>query len=106
MSGEAEVKYSRNPDVVFRVVAGERLLMPVRGEVARTRRLFTLNPLGAMVWELLENESSLNDLCGELAKRHPNTAPERIHADTERFITELAAARMIVSGGKESSHDL
>jgi hypothetical protein len=106
MTGKADVTFARNPDVVFRVVAGERLLVPVRGEAARTRRLFTLNPLGATVWELLENDSSLDELCGELQKRHPNTAPERIRADTERYLTDLSVARLIVASGRNSGHDM
>jgi hypothetical protein len=86
---DPEERWSRNPDVVFRTVAGERLLVPVRGAAAKTRRLFTLNPLGASVWELLERDRSFRDLCEALQKQYPGTPVDRVEEDTHRFLTEL-----------------
>lgn len=82
-------RWGRNPDVVFRVVAGERLLVPVRGEVARTHRIYTLNPLGAAVWEILETPLAFDELCRALAKRYPGTPLDRVEGDTRRFLLEL-----------------
>jgi hypothetical protein len=87
---DPEERWSRNPDVVFRTVAGERLLVPVRGAAAKSRRLFTLNPLGASVWELLERERSFRDLSEALQKQYPGTPPGQVEEDTHRFLTELA----------------
>lgn len=107
MTMERDEFWSRNPDVVFRVVAGERLLVPVRGDAARTRRLFTLNPLGASVWELLETERTFGDLCEALEIRYPGTPRDRVEADTDRFLTELEGFGLLVKRGrKETAHGL
>ena len=65
------------------------------GEAARTRRLYTLNPLGQMVWELLEKARSFDDLCAVLRARYPDTPPERVEADTRRFLEELEGLALL-----------
>ena len=99
-------RWSRNPDVVFRVVAKERLLVPVRGDAARPRRLYTLNLLGASVWELLESARSFGDLCEALGETFPGTEPERIEEDTHRFLKELEKFGLLVRGGEEAGRGL
>ena len=100
----AQEWWSRNPDVVFRLVAGERLLVPVRGEAAHRRRLFTLNPLGQQVWELLEKGLTFERLCMALRERYPDTPPERVEADTRRFLEELEKLSLLRRGPAESGH--
>lgn len=106
MTMERDEWWSRNPDVVFRMVAGERLLVPVRGDAARTRRLFTLNPLGASVWELLEREQTFGDLCMALETRYAGVSREQVEADTGRFLAELEAFGLLKRGRKEPAHGL
>lgn len=85
-----------HPDVVFRTVAGERLLVPVRGEGARRRRLFTLNPLGAVIWERLGGGREWEALCVDLQRLYPAIDPERVRSDTERFLGELESRGLII----------
>jgi hypothetical protein len=94
----AEERYSRNPNVVYRLIAGERLLVPVRGEAARARRLYTLNALGVSIWELLEKEPTFDGLCSELEKRYPDIGQERIRSETGAFLSDLVKFGLIFQG--------
>lgn len=44
----------RSADVVARRVAGEMLLVPVRGDMADLKGVFALNPVGAFIWDRLD----------------------------------------------------
>ena len=96
--------WSRNPNVVFRVVAGERLLVPVRGEAARSRRLYTLNPLGAAVWEILDEARSFGSLCEALMIRYPGVSVGRVEEDTSRFLLELESFGLLRRGRETGAH--
>lgn len=99
-----EDRYSRNPSVVCRLIAGEHLLVPVRGEAARNRRLYTLNALGVSIWALLEKEMTLNALCEELEKRYPDIGKERILAETGAFLCELEKFGLIFGNQEKHQH--
>ena len=50
--------YTRKPDIVTRQIAGETLLVPVRGRLADLQRLFALEGVGEFIWNLLDGQTS------------------------------------------------
>jgi hypothetical protein len=47
-------KYRRNPDVVFRDIAGEFVLVPIHRVAGEQDSIYVLNGTGARVWELVD----------------------------------------------------
>ncbi len=44
----------QNPAVVTREIAGETLLVPVRGRLAQLQQLFVLDPVAHFIWQQLD----------------------------------------------------
>ena len=89
--------YTRADDVIRRQIAGETLLVPIRGELALLDRIFALNPVAAFIWEQLDGRRSAGDIRqGVLAKFE--VAPEAAEADIREFIEALRQANLIRGG--------
>ena len=54
--------FSRLPDIVPREIAGETILVPVRGELARLDRIFVLNSLGEFIWHALDGHATIAEI--------------------------------------------
>lgn len=57
--------------------------------------VFTLNPIGALIWEGIERSGSRDDLARMLAERFPNVPSQRILGDLESFLNTLATKHLI-----------
>ncbi len=51
--------FRQRRDTVTREIAGEVLLVPVRGKLAQLQQIFVLNPVGAYIWRQLDGERDL-----------------------------------------------
>ena len=81
-------QYIRNETVVLRHVAGESLLIPVKGHLADLQNLFVLEGLGEMIWERLDGHRSLDGIAAEFATRY-RRPHEEVAADCCEFVEAL-----------------
>jgi hypothetical protein len=86
------MRYQRKQDVVARTVAGEHILIPVQG---CTRSVYTLNPTGCHLWDLLGEEKSADDLADALVGRHAIPRETACH-DVAAFLQELSRMGLII----------
>ena len=86
--------YRRNPDVLERLVLGEALLMPIRGELADLQRIFALEPVAHHIWEQLDGERDLAAVRDSLVARFEVQAAQA-EADLIEFIAQLTAAGLV-----------
>lgn len=63
-----EKVYVKNPDMVFRKIAGEFILVPVRQKVVDLKSIYTLNETAAFIWELIDGKSSVSCIKGKVAE--------------------------------------
>ena len=87
--------YRRRPDVVDRSILGETLLIPIRGELADLQRIFALNPTAEHIWAQLDGRRDLAALRDGLAAAY-EVAPAEAEADVVGFVSQLAAAGLVV----------
>lgn len=87
-------RYRRRGDVVARKVAGETVLVPIRGTVAELQNIHLTNPVGGFILELLDGSRSLDDVHAALVERY-DAAPPQIGADLEEFVSRALAAGVI-----------
>jgi len=83
-------RFSRNPDYIFRKVVDEYILVPIHQNVADMECIYTLNPVGAFVWQQLETPSSMDELQDAMIDAY-DADPEVIEADLFDFIEEMAS---------------
>ena len=54
--------YIRNENTVTREIAGETLIVPISGKLADLERVFTLNSVGALIWQLIDGKVNLESV--------------------------------------------
>jgi hypothetical protein len=87
--------WARNPDFVFRRIAGEVLLLPIREKVGDLESIYALNEVGARVWELLDGRRSVADLRDSIVAEF-DVSPDRAEADILEFLGKLEALEGVV----------
>ncbi len=87
-------RYVKSPDMVFRQVAGEFVLVPIRHDVADLEAVYTLGGVGARIWELLDGERDGYAILDQIAQEYDITLDEA-RSDLVEFLGELEAVRGI-----------
>jgi hypothetical protein len=81
-------------EFVTRSIAGETLVVPVRGQVGDLNAIYSLNDVGAFIWEQVDGHKNVAELveavCGEF-----EVGREQAEKETTEFIAALEAAGMI-----------
>jgi hypothetical protein len=90
--------YARREGVVLREVAGERLLVPIRKDVADLKAIFALNGVGLRIWELLDGERPLEGVLAGILERFDVPVAEA-EADLVAFVGRLEAANLVERRG-------
>jgi hypothetical protein len=86
--------YVRRESVISRDIAGQTLLIPVRGQLATLQQVFTVDPVARFIWDRLESPSGEDDVVrGVVAKFEVDEATAR--KDVREFIRELLDAALI-----------
>ena len=81
-------RYSRNPDFVFRQIADEMILVPIRQEVGDFESLFSLNSTASRIWDLLDGTRDLAAIRDALASEF-DIGEEDLTAHLLTFVEHL-----------------
>lgn len=54
--------YSKNSDVVFRKIADEYILVPVKNSIGDMESIYSLNGSAARIWELVDGKKRLSEI--------------------------------------------
>lgn len=65
-----------------------------------TKRYFTLNETGSMIWDLLGKQFSAGAMAAELAARF-DVSPEQAGESVRRLLNELAAQKLVHLGSPQ-----
>jgi hypothetical protein len=106
--------YIRSASVVSRRIAGETLIVPVRGKVGDLASIYSFNATGTLLWESLSSSQSFADLVEELereyAVEHEQAANDVMHFLRDAMnaglveIQEEVACAAMQSGARRESH--
>lgn len=91
----SEAVYRRSPDFIFRRIADECVLVPVRQRAARLEAIYTLNEVGAHIWEHLDGRATIDDLVASVVATF-DVQPEQARKDLLRFVRALGRAGAVV----------
>ena len=83
-----EMQYKQNPDFIYRKIVDESVLVPIHRDVANMDSIYTLNSLGAFIWEHLAEPASQSELQSAVLEVY-DTDPEVLTADIARFLEDL-----------------
>lgn len=86
--------YKKSDSVVFRKIADEFILVPIVHEIGDLNNIYTLNEVGALMWELIDGDRSIKDIKDIILQEYEVT-PEQADADIKEFIEDLEGGRLI-----------
>jgi hypothetical protein len=84
--------FSRSSQVVFQSLGDGEDAVLLHLETAA---YFSLNPLGALIWELLEHPSSLEAIVAGV-QQAVDDAPANLRADVKQFMGELLERELLI----------
>ena len=82
--------YVRASAVVSRCVAGETLVLPVRGNIADLACFYSFNGTGTTIWEALEKPRNFEDLCDLIVHKY-DVSRARAQEDVQSFLREICS---------------
>jgi len=91
LSGE---KHMRSKSVVARVVAGETLIVPIRGKVGDLASIYSFNRTGTLIWKLLESPKTVSQLAVSVAEEY-DADPAQAERDVTSFVGEMKAVGLV-----------
>lgn len=86
--------FVRSRAVVSRVVAGETLIVPVRGKVGDLASIYSFNETGSLIWKLLDATRTVGEVVGAVAEEY-QVDTEQVRQDVMRFLGDALGAALI-----------
>ena len=87
-SESAERRCVRDPDFVHRRIADELLIVPIASNFGDLESIFTLNEVGARIWDLLDGERSVADIATVIVDEYA-VDQETAAQDVAEFLDQL-----------------
>jgi hypothetical protein len=84
-------------DVIAQPVAGQVVLFDLA-----SGNYYSLNELGARIWELLDGKRALTDVAGELTSEY-DAPPEEIEQDLRALAEDMLRNGLLVQANNEAS---
>ena len=88
--------YRRSQAVVSRHVAGETLVVPIRGKVGDLAAIYSFNDTGSILWAALEHPRSLECLASLLCQSF-DVGWDDARRDVNAFVHEMQAAGLLTT---------
>ncbi len=94
--GETQLEqiYVRSLAVVSRRVAGETLIVPVRGKVGDLASIYSFNQTGSLIWQSMETPKTLPELINAVQQEYA-VAYEQAEQDVKQFLEDTLLAGLV-----------
>lgn len=90
-----KVRFRRNPDYIYREVAGEAVLVPTGKAAESFFGIASINSTGALLWKILEREHSFGELRQMFAQEY-ELEEKQSQQDVTDFLETALAQNMIL----------
>lgn len=84
----------RADDVVAQDAGDERVLVPLRANVAELCRVWTLNRTAARIWDLVDGRRTVADIVDGMAAAH-EVSREQADAEVQTFLRDLLRENLL-----------
>jgi hypothetical protein len=89
--------YKKSDSIVFRKIADEYILVPIRKNVGDLESIYTLNEVGARIWELVDGKTKISEIKERLVEEFEVTA-EEAEKDILEYMQQLEEIKAIIEG--------
>ena len=80
--------FTHNRNFVFRRIEDETILVPIKNHVGDLDSLFSLNPVGAFIWQHIDGSNSLSAILNLILSEF-DVAADAANEDLIQFVDEL-----------------
>ena len=94
MADSMERCYEKSPNVVYREIAEERILVPIKKNTADMAAIYVLNETGARVWDLLDGDRTVADIRDVMAAEY-EVEEEVLVEDLATILGQLEETGMV-----------
>lgn len=91
-----ETRFIRNQEVVSRKIDGELIIVPIRSGVGDLNSLYTLNPVGSVLWDFMTEGHTIPEMVQRICDEFEVTATQA-QKDIEAFLDSLMEEKLIQS---------
>ena len=86
--------YQKKSELLARRIAGETIIVPIRGRMADMQNIFAVNVVAEFIWERMDGKRTLDQIAGEVAQ-HFEVSEDVARSDVAEFVDELSRAGLI-----------
>lgn len=79
--------FSKRDDLMTRNIAGETLIVPVRNRVGDLSAIYTLNEVGAKVWQMIDGQTRVRQIVRVITEEY-----EVVEGEAARDVLDLIAS--------------
>lgn len=84
-----ERRYTHNESIVSRRIAEEYILVPIRQTAGEVDVIYTLNDVGARIWELIAEGNRLGEIAHQITREYDVSSLEA-EEDVAEFVEKLS----------------
>ncbi|MGZ4788981.1 MAG: PqqD family protein [Terriglobales bacterium] len=88
--------FRHNDSLVVRDLAGEKVIIPIRGKVGDLNNIYTLNRVANDIWNLLNGQRVVSEIVNRMQQEY-EVDPVILAADVRRLLGEMQEEGLIVS---------
>jgi len=89
-------RFIRNQEVVSRRIEGELIIVPIRSGVGDLNSLYTLNPVGSVLWEFMTEGHTVGEMVQRVCDEFEVTKAQA-RKDIETFLNSLLEEKLVLS---------
>jgi hypothetical protein len=90
--------YIRSSSVVSRVIAGETLIVPVRGGVGDLASIYSLNEVASSIWSAIAQPCSPDKIVERLQQEFA-AERQQVEQDVNAFLADMQSAGLVEAVG-------
>ncbi len=87
--------YKKSDSIVFRKIADEFILVPIRQNVGDLESISTLNEVAARIWELIDGKMKVREIKDKIIEEFEVT-PQRAQKDLIEYLQQLEGIEAII----------
>ena len=92
----SQKRYRKSESVVSRKINDEFILVPIRQDVGQLSSIYTLNEVGARIWELIDGRCSVEDITKKIIEEFEVESRDA-EADVRFHLEQLEKKGLIIT---------
>ena len=86
--------FSKEDNCVTREIAGETIIVPIKGRVGDLDSIYTLNEVGTLIWQLIDGQRNIGQIVQSVRQTY-DVESDELTRDTFDFLISLEEAGLI-----------